>query len=399
MNALEVISGKSNDKGNYNMKYGDTDNDSKSYLAFMKAADGQEISKQVYELVNLLSTSGIGSGLSSAEQKHVNMSLKNCVRHSDLEQEMLNNVRYKNDLHFTRIKGYCTSFETTNRSMLKINEPTGRFGGPRYVKFSSNFGMRDNMLTTCSPKPFRHSTRDSTKYSRASVSKIYSESEMLPFKEQKAYLHKLPKNSSRTFPVSNNEDKEINSKFYPSNNFSGEVFRKSLQKVVADVLGKSKVNSPRKNIISKPKNFVKRVINGSGEQCTRAGFNSPSYYLPPRAFGCGPSQYMKETSSVQDYDYMRSDHSQRHLKTLLAGREHDPNSSRTLPPFWSKPIISSKSDGDIQTSESSKKVGGSQENIKRKIEISPFGIKPFARRPHVARKKSVFIDKNGKVFL
>lgn len=399
MDASEVISGKSNDKGKCKIKFGDTDSDNKSYLAFMKAADGQEISKQVYELVNLLSTSGIGNGLSSAEQKHVNLSLKNCVRHSDIEQEMLNNVRYKNDIRLKKIKGYNESFEKTNSPIFKFNESTARFGGPRNVKFSSNFGMRDNMLTTCTHKPFRHSTRDSTKYSRTSVSKIYSESEILAYKEQKCYAHKLPKHGSRTFPVSNNENTENNNKFYSSNNFSGEVFRKSLQKVVADVLGKSKVNSPRKNIISKPTSFIKRVINGSGEQCTRAGFNSPSFYLPPRAFGCGPSQYMKDTSSCQDYDYLSSAHSQRPLKTVPVGREHDSIFSRSLPPFWSKPIISSKSDGDIETSESSNKVGGSQENLKRKIEISSCGIKPFARRPHVARKKSLYIDKNGKVFL
>lgn len=399
MDALEVISGKSKDKGKYKIQFGDTDNDSKSYLAFMKAADGQEISKQVYELVNLLSKSGIGNGLSSAEQKDVNLSLKNCVRHSDVEQEILNNVRYQNDIHLKKMKVYNTSFETTNSPMFKFTESTARFGGPRNVKFSSNFGMRDNMLTTCSPKPFRHSTRHSTKYSRAPVSKMYSESEMLAYNDQKLYLHKLPKHGSKTVPVSNNENTEINSKFYSSNNFSGEVFRKSLQKVVADVLGKTKVNSPRKNIISKPKNFIKRVINGSGEQCTRAGFNSPCFYLPPRAFGCGPSQYMKDTPTYQDYDYLSSAHSQRHLKTVPVGREHDPIFSRNLPPFWSKPIISSKSDGDIETSESGKKVGGSQENLKRKIEISSYGIKPFARRPHVARKKSLYIDNNGKVFL
>lgn len=396
MNTSEVISGKSSDKEKYKIKFGDTDNDSKSNLDFMKAADGQEISKQVYELVNLLSTSGIGS-LSSADQKHVNLSLKNCVRHSDIEQEMLNNVRYKNDVRLKKMKSHNSSFEKTNSPMFKFNGSTTRFGGPRNVKFSSNFGMRDTMLTACSPKPFRHSNRDSTKYSRTSVSKIYSESEMLTYKEQQVYLHKLPKHGSKTFPVSNNENTEINSKFYSSNNFSGEVFRKSLQKVVADVLGKSKINSPRKNIISKPKSFIKRVVNGSGEQCTRAGFNSPSFYLPPRSFGCGPSQYMKNTSSCQEYDYLSLAHSQR--PSVPVGRENDPNFSRTLPPFWSKQIISSKSDGDIETSESSNKVGGSQENLKRKIEISSCGMKPFARRPYVARNKSLCIDKNGKVFL
>lgn len=400
MDALEIISGKIYNRENCKMQLGDSFSDNKMQSSVFKTAEGQEISKKVYELVNFLSSSsGMVNGFSSGNKMDLNPSLKNCVRHSDIEYEMLNNVRYKKNMHFTKINGRNTSFCTTQSQNFKFTESPAQFGRQSNFTFTSNFGMSDKTFIPCSPKPSSRSAVDRPKYSVVSINKIKSESKMLSNKEQKVYFHRRPKQGRNTCPFSNYEDgaNTENKSKRSCDNFSGDTLKKDLQKVVADVLGKSKVNSPRKNTISKPKDVVKRVINGSGEQCTNAGLNSTNFYLPPRAFGCGSSQSMKSVPSCQHN--LSSAHAQRPLIIVPVGKKYDHNVSKTLPPFWSKTIISSKSDGDIETFESNRKVGGSQENLKRKIAISACGIKTFARRPHVARKTYFHSDKNSKASL
>lgn len=157
--------------------------------------------------------------------------------------------------------------------------------------------------------------------------------------------------------------------------FPAEAFSKNLKKVLNDVLGSSNVKAPTECIINKPKTFVKRI--GSGDECK----NTASLYLPPRAFGCGPTEHMAER-------YINSNKKPGDSSFLHANIFKLPTNQ--LPPFSKKTITFSKSDGNIESIECVKKIGGSDESFRKKSHYLPFDSKP---RPHVAFKRPFSTDK------
>lgn len=154
--------------------------------------------------------------------------------------------------------------------------------------------------------------------------------------------------------------------------FPSEAFKRNLEKVVVEVLGKSTVKNSNECVINKPKTFMRRVNVGSGEQV----LNSPSFYLPPRTFGCGTT---KNSSPVPKDEVW-------HAPTPR------PSSSFkiSLPPFTKTTMGFSKSDGDLEDKNMYGKIGGSQESVK--MNVRPWSQFPN-KRPNVIPKRSLIVDK------
>lgn len=170
--------------------------------------------------------------------------------------------------------------------------------------------------------------------------------------------------------------------------FPAETFSKNLKQVVEDVLGSSKVKTTKECVINKPKIFVKRT--GSGDQCKSSDLNTASFYLPPRAFGCGPTESINKLSTKERYINPNSSQYEKTFSASLVRGNIFKFSANPLPPFSKKSIFFSKSDGSIESKECVRKIGGSDESFRKKSNYLPFDSKP---RPHLAFKRPFKTDK------
>ncbi|KAG8273207.1 hypothetical protein J6590_025639 [Homalodisca vitripennis] len=334
-----------------------------------------EVTTKVREMVNFFNksikeSSSQKSGIDSA----MHVSPQTCVEHKTVESEIIR-----------------SSSGVRNKSLDNLKYLLPKNGKKCNFPTSSHFNESNNIAPCCNVIPML-SSRNKVFVPRSSMvrSQTISDIVMKP-------VRIVPSVCQRPKKVSETNVEKVNTT--SKTNFPAEVFRKNLKKVVDDVLGNAKVKSPKENEINKPKIFMRRVFGGSGEQCTRPGYNSPGFYLPPRAFGCGLGE-ATSTHIKHCGDGKRDGPSPRSVQSAPSTK---PPSvpvfpKKPLPPFSKKPVLLSKSDGDIEKTESVLKLGGSQETLKRKIEPWVVEVKPhILRRPYVTPKKCLVVEDSNKI--
>uniref|UniRef100_A0A1B6MEL1 UPF3 domain-containing protein n=1 Tax=Graphocephala atropunctata TaxID=36148 RepID=A0A1B6MEL1_9HEMI len=335
-------------------------------LSVITDTEEPQVTMKVREMVNFFNKSIKENNCTNLEinsNKHI--SAQTCVEHKAVESEIIRSA---------------SGVRSTSSENLKYFSPT------KCKKIDSPYFNESNNIAPCYNAIPILTSRGKVFVPRSSVKRAQTVSDLVlkpvridssvcqkPQRENNVNIEKVKLSSSKTF--------------------SSDIFRKNLQKVVEDVLGNANVKCPKENEINKPKTFIKRVFGGSGEQCARAGYNSPGFYLPPRAFGCGLGEVTN--THVKHYGDSKQDgQCPRPLQSAPAckGNFHI-FSRKPLPPFSKNSIFFSKSDGDIEKTESILKVGGSQEILKRKIDPWMIEGKPhLLRRPFVSPKKCLVVE-------
>uniref|UniRef100_A0A1B6EXS5 UPF3 domain-containing protein n=1 Tax=Cuerna arida TaxID=1464854 RepID=A0A1B6EXS5_9HEMI len=369
---LPLKSSKKDDKGEDKVHNSQKKEEQPTSPSRKTVREELEVTTKVREMVNFFNKS---IKESSCRKSGINsVSPQTCVEHKALESEIIR----------------CAS-GMRNKSLDNLKYLLPKNGKKCNFPMSSHFNESNNITPCCNVIPML-SSHNKVFVPRSSMVRAQTISDIVM-----KPVRIVPSVSQRPKRGSESNVEKVNTS--SKTNFPGDVFRKNLKKVVDDVLGNSKVKSPKENEINKPKIFMRRVFGGSGEQCTRPGYNSPGFYLPPRAFGCGLGE-ATSTHIKHCGDSKRDGPSPRSVQSAPSTKPPPVPvfPKKPLPPFSKKPVLLSKSDGDIEKTESVLKLGGSQESLKRKIEPWLVEAKPhILRRPYVTPKKCLVVEDSNKI--
>lgn len=340
----------------------------------------QKVSKKVRDLVNFFDKAI--APINSRILLRNNEPWLNCAKHTDIESEMINNTFFNSEeKNCSKIDLNYKDIKTESNTSLYFKK--GNVEGRK----CPNSNLQKNLHM------FDASMSDQSRFYDLNKSKSYSIQTPFQDPQNRKYFsqsnrspshHKLKPNTIENTQIRDHRNLERDEEAKSTSSqtaFSSEALKKNLEKVVTEVLGNSPVKNSKTSVINKPKTFIRRVNIGSGEQCAQPGFNSPNFYLPPRAFGCGSTTI---TSSEPKLESIESFHApSNRFSTALEKPSH---------PFFKKDINISKSEEYLKNITSFDKVGGSEESLRPWSQY-------IIRRPHVTPKRSFIVEKGYKVTL